>query len=80
MSRQRPARNSSKTSSQRTPVDTDEFDDLMLVEEVADFVRKVPKTVLNWIHDEELPAIKLNGCYLIQRRDLHAYLRARRAR
>ena len=49
----------------------------MTVKEVAEFVRKNDKTIRRWIKAGKLPAYRLDGSYLISRKDLDLFLRQR---
>lgn len=52
-------------------------DDLMTVNEVADRVHKIPKTVRRWIKTGKLAAYRLDGSNLIHRKDFELFLRDR---
>lgn len=46
---------------------------LLTPNEVATELGKAHKTIMRWIHSGQLPAIKMNKYYYIQRSDLDAY-------
>lgn len=52
-------------------------DDLLTTEEVAQKLRKQARTVRDYIAQGKLPAVDLDGRYLIYRKDLDAFLQAR---
>ena len=49
----------------------------MTVKEVGELVRRDDKTIRRWIKAGKLPAYRLDGSYLISRKDLDLFLRQR---
>ena len=54
------------------------YNQLMDIDELADFLRLKRQTIYNWLHQNKISGIKIGGVWRFYKRDIDDWLRSKR--